>query len=33
LVAAYVDQRRERMNERFEMLALEALQNAWPCRR
>jgi hypothetical protein len=33
LVVAYVDERPERMQEDFEKLALEALQQAWPCRR
>ena len=33
VVIAYIDQRPSRMNERFEDLALEALQQAWPCRR
>jgi hypothetical protein len=29
----YIDQRPERMHENFRNLALEALQQAWPCRR
>jgi hypothetical protein len=33
VVVAYIDQRPERLHERFEALALEALQKAWPCRR
>ena len=33
VVIRYIDQRPERMHERFEALALEALQQAWPCRR
>ena len=33
VVVAYIDQRPERMHERFETLALEALQHVWPCRR
>ena len=28
-----IDQRPERMHEQFEVLALEALQQAWPCQR
>jgi hypothetical protein len=32
-VVLYIDQRPERMHERFETLALEAQQQAWPCRR
>jgi hypothetical protein len=32
VVVRYIDQRPERMHERFEDLALEALQQAWPCR-
>jgi hypothetical protein len=33
VIVRYVDQRPERMHERFEFLALEALQQAWPCKR
>ena len=33
VVVLHIDQRPERMHERFELLALEALQKAWPCRR
>jgi Rap1a immunity proteins len=33
VVVAYIDQRPERMHEYFEVLALEALRRAWPCRR
>jgi hypothetical protein len=33
LVVAYVDERPERMQDDFERLALEALQQAWPCGR
>jgi hypothetical protein len=33
VVVLYIDQRPARMHERFETLALEALQQAWPCRR
>jgi hypothetical protein len=32
VIVLYVDQRPARMHERFEKLALEALQRAWPCR-
>jgi Rap1a immunity proteins len=32
-VVAYIDQHPERLHERFEVLALEAMQQAWPCRR
>src|SRR5215470_13597108 len=30
---AYIDQRPERMHESFRQLAIEALPQAWPCRR
>jgi hypothetical protein len=33
VIVAYVDQRPERMHEHFEVLVLEALRRAWPCRR
>jgi len=33
VVVAYIDQRPERMHESFRQLAIEALQQAWPCRR
>jgi hypothetical protein len=33
VVVRYIDQRPERMHEKFMTLALEALQQAWPCRR
>jgi hypothetical protein len=33
VVTLYIDQRPARMHEQFEDLALEALQQAWPCRR
>jgi hypothetical protein len=33
MIVLYIDQRPERMNERFEDLALEAMQQAWPCKR
>jgi Rap1a immunity proteins len=33
VIVAYIDQRLERMDEQFEALAIEALQQAWPCRR
>jgi Rap1a immunity proteins len=33
VVVLHIDQRPERMHERFELLALEALRRAWPCRR
>jgi hypothetical protein len=33
VIVTYIDQRPERMREQFEALALEALQQAWPCRR
>ena len=33
VVVTYIDQRPARMREPFEDLALEALQQAWPCRR
>jgi hypothetical protein len=32
-VVAYIDQQPQRMNERFETLALEALQHLWPCQK
>jgi hypothetical protein len=31
VVVLYIDQRPARLHERFEDLALEALQQAWPC--
>jgi Rap1a immunity proteins len=33
VVVNYIDQRPQRMHENFMLLALEALQQAWPCRR
>jgi len=33
VIVVYIDQRPERMDEQFEALALEALQQSWPCRR
>jgi hypothetical protein len=33
VVVAYIDQQPARMHEDFESLALEALQQAWPCRK
>jgi hypothetical protein len=33
VVVAYIDKRPERMNENFKVLAVEALQAAWPCAR
>ena len=33
VIVVYIDQRPARMHERFTDLALEALQQAWPCRR
>jgi Rap1a immunity proteins len=33
VVTLYIDQRLARMHEDFTVLALEALQQAWPCRR
>jgi hypothetical protein len=33
VIVAYIDHRPERMHEQFEPLALEALQQRWPCRR
>jgi hypothetical protein len=33
VVVLYIDQQPARMHETFEFLALEALQQAWPCRR
>jgi hypothetical protein len=33
VVILYIDQRPERLHELFLELALEALQQAWPCRR
>lgn len=32
VVIAYIEARPERMHERFEFLALEALRMTWPCR-
>src|SRR5262249_19257652 len=33
VVVAYIDQRPARLHEKFGLLALEALKQAWPCRR
>ena len=33
VVAAYIDARPNRLHEDFRVLALEALQDAWPCKR
>ena len=33
VVIRFIDQRPERMHEEFFQLAIEALQQAWPCRR
>jgi Rap1a immunity proteins len=33
VVVRYVDQKPDRMHERFEKLALEAVLEAWPCHR
>src|SRR6516164_3861874 len=33
VVVQYIDKRPERMNENFRLLAIEALQAAWPCPR
>ena len=33
VIVSYVDQRPERVHERFEDLALEAILEAWPCSR
>jgi hypothetical protein len=33
VIVTYIDHHPERMREPFEALALEALQQAWPCRR
>ncbi len=33
VVVQYIDKRPERMNENFMLLAVEALQTAWPCQR
>jgi hypothetical protein len=33
IVVAYIDQRPERMHERFETLAVEVLQQSWPCQK
>ena len=33
VVVQYIDKRPERMNENFKLLAVEALQAAWPCPR
>jgi len=33
VVIRYIDRQPERMNEEFFQLAIEALQQAWPCRR
>jgi hypothetical protein len=32
VVVAYIDARPVRMHERFELLALEAIRDAWPCK-
>jgi hypothetical protein len=32
-IITYIDQRPERMHERFELLALEVLQQSWPCQK
>jgi Rap1a immunity proteins len=32
VVVAYIDARPARMHERFDLLALEALRTAWPCK-
>ena len=32
-IVRYIDERPERMREHFELLALEAMQQMWPCRR
>jgi hypothetical protein len=32
VVVAYIDARPERMHESFAVVALEALQAAWPCK-
>jgi len=32
VIVAYIDARPERLHEQFEPFALEALQQAWPCR-
>jgi hypothetical protein len=31
VVITYIDARRERMNENFKTLAIEAIHDAWPC--
>ena len=33
VIILYIEQRPARMHERFDVLALEALQHVWPCRR
>jgi len=33
VVAAYIDARPNRLHEDFRVLALEALKDAWPCKR
>ena len=33
VIILYIEQRPARMQERFDVLALEALQHVWPCRR
>jgi hypothetical protein len=33
VVVKYIEARPERMHERFGMLAVEAMQAAWPCKR
>jgi len=32
VIVLYIDQRPERMDERFELVAGEALRRAWPCK-
>jgi hypothetical protein len=32
VVVAYIDARPERMHQRFDYFALEALRTAWPCK-
>jgi Rap1a immunity proteins len=33
VIVVYIDHRPERMQDQFEALAFEALQQSWPCRR
>jgi hypothetical protein len=33
VVVAYINQNPARMHEAFELLAIEAFRNAWPCRK